>query len=559
MGKYYPLFASGISILCFLAQVTPAIAQMPTGSRESGSGRRRRFPLHQSRVVGREKRAGGAEEVEGENQIQNPKSKIQNPSTPEVAQLADVQPDDWANRALQSLIQRYGIIAGYPNGKFLGNRALSRYEFAAALSALWQQLEAAIAAGTLPQVSRDDLATLQRLQQEYAAELEDLTGRLDSLEARSAELKANEFSTTTKLTGQIIVAFNGGGFGGDSLRSPTGTEIANNNPVTTLFYQTQLDFDTSFSGTDLLKIRLDTGSNGSRDNAAAVLEPNFGSGLDFSVRPSRNRELGLDRLYYSFSATKNLQVSLGTAIAPVDYIDRNRYANRSFLDFSTQAFVNNYILFPINERGTGAVINWQPNPVLTVRALYVSADAANPGSRGEVGGVSSLTRLLYPDAGGNRGLFGDPYQGTLELEYAPSESFTLRLQYSGGNVFDRHFDVLGANVELALSRRVGIFGRYGYGSYNDTVFGDLEPSYWMVGISLRNLLLPGAVAGIAAGQPFVENAVGDATQTNFEAYYNFPLSENLAIAPLVQAIANPGNQADNGTIVTGTIRTVFSF
>ncbi|MGL5877868.1 MAG: carbohydrate porin, partial [Xenococcaceae cyanobacterium] len=108
-------------------------------------------------------------------------------------------------------------------------------------------------------------------------------------------------------------------------------------------------------------------------------------------------------------------------------------------------------------------------------------------------------------------------------------------------------------------RRLGVFGRYGYGSYDDTIFGDLEPSYWMVGISLRNLLLPGAVAGIAAGQPFVENAVGDATQTNFEAYYNFPLNENLAIAPLVQAIANPSNQADNGTIITGTLRTVFSF
>ncbi|OWY65489.1 S-layer protein [cyanobacterium TDX16] len=542
MGKYYSLLVSGISILCFLAQITPLQAQtfiqVKSQKLKVKSSTDSRFPTPDFRLP-----------------------TLDSPSfpTPQVSQLSDVQPDDWASRALQSLIWRYGIVTGYPNGKFLGNRPLSRYEFAAALSTAVRQLEGAIANGKPVQATQDDLATLEKLLQEYAAELKALQSRLDSLEARSAVLQAHEFSTTTKLAGQVIFAINGGGFGGDSLRNPTGTEIANNNPVTTLFYRTQLDFDTSFSGTDLLKIRLDTGSNGNRDNAAAVLEPNFGSGLDFSTRLSRNEDLGLGRLYYSFSADKNLQIVLGTAIAPTDYLDRNRYANRISVDFSTQALVNNYLLFPINEQGAGAVVNWQANEFLTLRAMYLAADAENSGSRDEVEGVSALTRLLYPDEGGDRGLFGNPYQGTVELEYSPNPAFTLRLQYSSGNTFDRHFGVFGANVELDLSRRLGLFGRYGYGSYDDTIFGDLEPSYWMVGISLRNLLLPGAVAGIAAGQPFVENTVGDATQTNFEAYYNFPLNENLAIAPLVQAIANPSNQADNGTIITGTLRTVFSF
>lgn len=48
-----------------------------------------------------------------------------------VSQLSDVQPSDWAFQALQSLVERYGCIAGYTNGTFKGNRALSRYEFAA--------------------------------------------------------------------------------------------------------------------------------------------------------------------------------------------------------------------------------------------------------------------------------------------------------------------------------------------------------------------------------------------------------------------------------------------
>jgi hypothetical protein len=35
-----------------------------------------------------------------------------------VSQLSDVQPTDWAFQALQSLVERYGCIAGYPDGTF---------------------------------------------------------------------------------------------------------------------------------------------------------------------------------------------------------------------------------------------------------------------------------------------------------------------------------------------------------------------------------------------------------------------------------------------------------
>jgi len=63
-----------------------------------------------------------------------------------------------------------------------------------------------IAAGTTDLVRREDLATLQRLQEEFAAELATLRGRVDALEAVTAELEANQFSTTTKLVGEVIAA-----------------------------------------------------------------------------------------------------------------------------------------------------------------------------------------------------------------------------------------------------------------------------------------------------------------------------------------------------------------
>lgn len=45
-----------------------------------------------------------------------------------VSQLKDVQPNDWSFQALQSLVERYGCIARYPDSSYRGNRALTRYK-----------------------------------------------------------------------------------------------------------------------------------------------------------------------------------------------------------------------------------------------------------------------------------------------------------------------------------------------------------------------------------------------------------------------------------------------
>ena len=156
-------------------------------------------------------------------------------------------------------------------------------------------------------------------------------------------------------------------------------------------------------------------------------------------------------------------------------------------------------------------------------------------------------------------MFGDFYQGIVELEYAPIDTAAIRVQYSGGEVFDSRFDVLGVNAEWQFIPRLAVFGRYGYGSYDDTAFGDIEPNYWMAGISVLDLFKEGAVLGIAAGQPFIVSEIGDDTQTNFEAYYNYPINDFISIAPIFQAIIDAGNQSANDAVYTGTIRGVFNF
>lgn len=495
-----------------------------------------------------------------------PRSTASLNQAPSVHQLVDVQPADWAFQALQSLVERYGCIAGYADGTFLGDRALSRYEFAAGLNACLDGIAQLIASSTEDALSTEDLAALEQLQTNFARELAALREQVDTLEARTAELDANQFSTTTRLTGQAIFAVNGGGFDGDTIVGATGALLADQDPNITLLYRVSLDLDTSFTGTDLLKLRLDAGSNGANDNVTGVLEPTFGSVIDFSVKPPTDGTIGLARASYTFSPLADLSVSIGPNIRTTDYLDFNSYANLSFRDFSTQAFVNNLILFPVNGPSAGASAQWNPgNGDITLRAVYAAADAANPGDRGIIRGTPSFIQLLYPTVGdptadlGDRGLFGDTYQGSVELEYSPSADLAVRLQYSGGEVFSNRFDVVGVNAEFTIADTVGIFGRYGYGSYNNTAFGDLNPNYWMAGIAVRDVLVEGALAGFAIGQPFIENDIGNATQTNFEAFYKIPVSDRLQITPLIQLVTDPSNQGDNGSIITGTLRTVFLF
>jgi hypothetical protein len=170
-----------------------------------------------------------------------------------VSQLSDVQPTDWAFQALQSLVERYGCIAGYPDSTYRGQRTLSRYEFAAGLNACLDRITDLITTATADAVTREDLAALERLQQEFATELAVLRGRVDALEARVSELQANQFSTTTKLTGEIVLGL-ADIFGG--------VEETNN---TILGSRARLLFETSFNGEDLLRARLQAANFGQFD------------------------------------------------------------------------------------------------------------------------------------------------------------------------------------------------------------------------------------------------------------------------------------------------------
>ncbi|MGG6262973.1 iron uptake porin [Leptolyngbya sp. AN03gr2] len=474
-----------------------------------------------------------------------------------VTQLSDVQSTDWALQALRSISDQYGCIAGNPNGTFRGHQPLSRFEFAAALNLCLTRLNERIMSAHIKQT---DLEILRRLQIEFSSELTTLRGRVHEIEARTTTLEKQQFSTTTKLQGIVVMAANAGGFTGNRIVDIRGNPITGAQPNATLLYRASLVLDTSFTGKDLLRILVEAGSEGIGDNAAGFLEPTLGSVLDYSAKPPTGSTLGLSRVMYTFNPASDLEVSVGPVITLTDFVDRNRYANTSFQDFSTLAFVNNYVLFPVSGLGAGGAIRWKlGNGAFNINAGYVALEAQNPSNQGLVRGISPISQALYPSSRGESGLFGDTHQGIVELEYAPLDAFSLRLQYAGGRVLDNRFDAIGANLEWSVSPRFAVFGRYGYSWYNNTVLGDLNPQYWMAGITLKDLFKPGAFAGIAVGQPFIERNLGTGTQTNIEAFYSFPVNDNLRLSPVVQVITNPSNQTSNGTIFTGTLRTVLFF
>ncbi|HEY9616707.1 MAG TPA: iron uptake porin, partial [Microcoleaceae cyanobacterium] len=169
-----------------------------------------------------------------------------------VSQLTDVRPTDWAFQALQSLVERYGCIVGYPDRTYRGNRSLSRYEFAAGLNACMDRISELINSIKNDYVSKEDLLVLQRLQEEFGAELAALRGRVDGLETRTATLEKQQFSTTTKLNGEAIFAIS------DTFGDAVGSD--NDDSQAIFSDRVRLNFDTSFSGKDRLKTRLNAGN-----------------------------------------------------------------------------------------------------------------------------------------------------------------------------------------------------------------------------------------------------------------------------------------------------------
>ena len=493
---------------------------------------------------------------------------------PSVSQLSDVRLTDWAFQALQSLVERYGCIAGYPDKTYRGNQALTRYEFAAGLNACLDRVNELIASGTANLVKKEDLVALQRLQEEFAAELATLRGRVGTLEARAATLENQQFSTTTKLFGQVVVGVQGRTGNSADLFPRDGVKDARDpGTQTNVISNVQLSLLTQFSPRSLLLTGIQAGSGSTR--------PSLTNDVRLSYEGDTNNSLVLSDLTFRQLLGKGFAVVVGAE--GVNMVNVFRGANRveSAGYGPLSAFAQRDPILNIGAGRAGVGFDWQISPRISLQALYAAGGSPN-----------------NPTAGS--GLFNGRYAAGAQLTIAPTRNLDIALDYVhsyspgsflgflGTGVGDDQVavgptktDAVGGTIALRVSPKFTIGGWAGYTNSKILGFdGRVKTINWMAFLNFPDLFGKGNLGGIYVGQPprifssnlpvgtnipdLLNGGIGQpggqpATTTHVEAFYRYQVSNNIAITPGVIVIFNPRHTDASDTIVIGALRTTFTF
>ena len=469
-----------------------------------------------------------------------------------VNQLRDVSPADWAYEALRSLVDRYGCIVGYPDQTYKGNKALSRYEFAAGLNACLNQIERLIASSEA--VLREDIETINRLLQEFEAELAALGGRVDSLESRVAFLEDHQFSTTTKLKGEVL--FTLGNTFGDDIDSQF-----------TFSDRVRLNFNSSFTGKDLLRTRLQAGNT---QGFKAGITGTDSTRLAFDQGGNTN-DIRIDDLYYRFPAGDRVRVWLaGNSIGTHNILQiGNPYLKSTGAGALSRFHTRNPLIFrPV--QGTGFGANVKLSDIFKFNASYLatSNDGADP-SLGE-------------------GLFNGSFSGAAQLVASPTDNLEINFAYvrtfetgddvniSGSTVsgnakrpfgrVDTTTNRFGLGATYQFGDRVAIAatGAYADATQKEGGDGNADIWTWSANVAFLDLIKEGSVLAIAGGLPPKLTDGDGATEdpdTSYiiELFYKYPVNKNIIVTPGFYVVTNPDHDDSNDAAYVGVVRTTFKF
>ena len=504
-----------------------------------------------------------------------------------INQFSDVKPTDWAFQALSNLIERYGCVAGYPDGTYRGAKAMTRYEAAALLNACLDRIS---------EVTDE----LKRLMKEFEKELAVLRGRVDGLEAKVGELEANQFSTTTKLKGIATFVVGSNSFGGTFDSTPA-TERYSGIPVgenyadatrqleggTSFNYDVRLIFDTSFTGKDLLRTTLRAGNFADSPFGQPLVglntlevgfQENCGTGTDCGD------VVAVNRLFYQFPIGSSFTATIGGRVRQDDMLALwpSVYPADSVLDvFTYGGAPGTYNL----NLGAGGGLWWKSGD-WSISANYVSAN-------GDVGNPSE----------GGIGTSGSSETGTVQLGYGGS-NFGLAAAYTysnGAGIYGGNGTPLAvaAFAESDSVNSVGVSGylqpsnsglipsiSFGWGlnhtsSEDDSArgFGTAETQSWYVGLQWADAFIKGNALGMAVGQPTfltslerssvsedgldISNDLNDGNYA-LEWWYKFQVTDNISVTPAVFYLSAPLGQLQKGdgdsfNNFGGIVKTTFKF
>jgi len=447
-----------------------------------------------------------------------------------ITQFSDVRPTDWSYQALGNLVQRYGCVAGYPNGTFVGGQAMTRYEAAALLNACLDRVT-------------ETTDELQRLLKEFKAELTVLTARVDGLDAKVGQLEATQFSTTTKLKGEATFVL--GGVPG--LETNDGGNVGN----TAFNYDLRLNFDTSFTGKDLLRTRLRSGNFSS--------DP-FGSSsslFKLDKAESTDNSVNIDRLYYQFPVSKGVTLTAGPLVRNTEMAWVPSAYKSEILDFFAVAGAPG-VYNKATGAGVGAQYVGKNGIVAGLNYVAQNGDDSETGVFDSDGALNFLAQVGYKAPNWGVGV-GYRYGS----EGTRPRSYNGILGANGALVDGQESNAVALNAYWQPSESgfiPSISAGYGYNFVSGTTGATdaTDSDSWFVGLQWQDAFVAGNAAGIAVGQaPSAETAgVSDATMLEF--FYKFQVTDNISITPALFYVDSNQRYQDSSKW-GGVIQTKFTF
>ena len=430
-----------------------------------------------------------------------------------ISQFSDVKPTDWAYQALSNLIERYGCVAGYPSGTFSGSKAMTRFEAAALLNACLDRVT---------EVTDE----LKKLMAEFEKELAVLKGRVDGLDAKVGTLEAQQFSTTTKLSGYAAMVM------GSAENSTAGEQVSFN-------YDLRLDLNTSFTGKDLLRTRLRAGNFGTNNT--------FGTGDTLMETAFDSSDaVKVDRLFYKFPVAESFTVTAGAMLRIDDIVPvwPSLYPSDTAIDLFTYAGVPGvYNLFT----GAGAGISYAKDG-FTASLGYVSASASASSSATNAGvendAITNI-QLAYTT---------DNWGAAFGYTYADNKAWGPQTgKYTSNYGLSAYWQP--SEVGFIPSISAG----YGIGSGNGTA---ADTTSWTVGLIWKDAFIKGNDLGFAIGAAgnagmWTDAAGGDDDTLGYELYYKFQVTDNITVTPALFLLENPGAGAKDTK--GGLVKTTFRF
>lgn len=517
-----------------------------------------------------------------------------------VSQLTDVRPTDWAFQALQSLVERYGCIVGYPDKTFRGNRATSRFEFAAGLNACLDKIQELIAAATADFVKKEDLEVVKRLQEEFATELAALRGRVESLEVRTATLEKQQFSTTTRLNGEVIfgvadtfgdratIAGNGDSRGPFLTGVNTGNRLSIRDDQTETIFgnRVRLNFDTSFTGRDTLRTRLQA-----RNFTSFAGEFTGTSQTRLGFDGSESNAVQIEELWYRFPLGNKLTIQVDANAAD---FHGGLISVLSPFGSSGAGAVSRFGRFASNLRnsnnGAGGSFRYAFSPKLLFEGGFLSDQLSGTTSGSNIpsaknglfnGGFAALAQLVVrPVTGLDVGLFYvrsySPGSNTAFGQPTPNITSGIGTGYAtnpfGGNATSA--DTAAVQAQWRIAPKIAVGGWYGYTWADNKGRGantEAQIQNWATFLSFPDLGGRGNLGGVLFGMaPRVTDNNFRATATqgrrvdrdppfHLEGFYRFRINDNIAITPGVFVLFSPEGNRRNETQYVGVVRTTFTF